>query len=506
MNRYKQNNNINRKLIALLIVSSAITACSDSSDRRSATVEPQPELVLCGGSEANPSRLFLQQLGSDQVIVKWRGNIDGGDDPDRVCFSTDMNALEASSETVATVTATGHSEARLTGLAPDTTYYYSIGGAGTADAARSFHTSPADNAVPSDGNTRIWIVGDSGVGGEGKTESIDVRNGFLSYMDASGGEKPDLFLMLGDNAYREGTDLQHQQAIFEIYPSVLANTPVWPTIGNHEMGTLGISTSSDPNSFTVFQDAEIHGGPDEAPDSPMPYLNIFTLPTAGETGGLASGTEQYYSFNYANVHVVSLDSQLTARDKSSRAAMLTWLEDDLMSNTSDWTIVIFHHPPYTKGSHDSDTPLGEIDQPIFDMREQFTPVFDAYGVDLVYGGHSHIYERSYYLTGHTGLSDSFDPQLNAELNDAGEPASGQGDEAYTQISRNGTDDKVVYTVAGNSGKITFTSNGFPHPAHFFSELTLGSVVIDINEDVLEARFVDDKGDVQDSFVITRSGS
>jgi hypothetical protein len=186
--------------------------------------------------------------------------------------------------------------------------------------------------------------------------------------------------------------------------------------------------------------------------------------------------------------------------------MLTWLEDDLMSNTSDWTIVIFHHPPYTKGSHDSDTPLGEIDQPIFDMREQFTPVFDAYGVDLVYGGHSHIYERSYYLTGHTGLSDSFDPQLNAELNDAGEPASGQGDEAYTQISRNGTDDKVVYTVAGNSGKITFTSNGFPHPAHFFSELTLGSVVIDINEDVLEARFVDDKGDVQDSFVITRSGS
>ncbi len=495
---------MNKKLVALLVAGSTITACSDNTSGPSAP--PEPLVVLCEGSEANPSRLFLQQLGTDQVIIKWRGNADGGDDPDRVCFGRDMSALEASSETVVSVTATGHSEALLTGLEADTTYYYSVGGAGTANSARSFHTAPADNATPSDGNTRIWIVGDSGVGGEDKTESIDVRDGFLSYIDASGGEKPDLFLMLGDNAYNEGTDLQHQKAIFDIYPGVLSNTPVWPTIGNHEMGTLGISRESDPDTYTVLLDVEEHGGPDAAPDSPMPYLNIFTLPTAGETGGLASGTEQYYSFDYGNVHVVSLDSQLTARDESSRAAMLQWLEDDLMSKTSDWTIVIFHHPPYTKGSHDSDEILIGIDQPIFDMREEFTPVFDAYGVDLVYGGHSHIYERSYYINGHTGLSGSFDPQVHAELNDAGEPASGRGDETYTQISRNGTDDKVVYTVAGNGGKITTTSDGFPHPAHFFSELTLGSVVIDINEGTLEASFVDDNGDVQDSFVITRSGS
>ena len=39
----------------------------------------------------------------------------------------------------------------------------------------------------------------------------------------------------------------------------------------------------------------------------MPYLNIFSLPTNGEVGGLPSGTEQYYSFDYANVHIVSLD-------------------------------------------------------------------------------------------------------------------------------------------------------------------------------------------------------
>jgi len=308
--------------------------------------------------------------------------------------------------------------------------------------------------------------------------------------------------MLGDNAYRQGTDHEHQLAVFDVYREILSTTPVWPTIGNHEMGFLGASVSTEPEGYAILGDGET-GGPDPAPDSPMPYLNIFTLPTDGEAGGLASGTEQYYSFNYANVHIISLDSQLSARDEANRATMLQWLTDDLMANTADWTIVIFHHPPYTKGSHDSDQLLGGIDQPIFDMREEFTPVFDRYGVDLVYSGHSHIYERSYYINGHTGLADTFDPSVNAELNDMGMPATGQGDEAYSQITRNGTDDKVVYTVAGNGGKVTFVSEGFPHPAHFFSELTLGSVVIDLNETTLDARFIGVTGEVLDSYTVTR---
>ena len=59
--------------------------------------------------------------------------------------------------------------------------------------------------------------------------------------------------------------------------------------------------------------------------------------------------------------------------------------------------------------------LGGIDQPIFAIREEFTPIFEQYGVDLAYSGHSHIYERSYYINGHTGLSDTFDPATMAEL-------------------------------------------------------------------------------------------
>jgi hypothetical protein len=470
-----------------------LAGCSDSSDNFG------PE--VCLGTEVNPERLFLQQLSTDSVMVKWRGNLDGGEQPTMLCYGTDMDNLDMEAGP-ADITETDHAELTLSGLEPDTTYYYSVGAAGSALQTRSFHTSPADGELPQDGNVRIWIVGDSGTASDGKPEAAEVRDGYLSYVESSGGEPADLFLMLGDNAYNQGTDQEYQVAVFDLYTDIISATPLWPTIGNHEMGTLGISRSADPESYRVLGSGD-SGGPDPAPNSAMPYLNIFTLPTDGESGGLASGTEQYYSFDYANIHVVSLDSQLTARDETARDSMEQWLVDDLSANAQDWTIVIFHHPPYTKGSHDSDERLGGIDDPIFDMREQFTPIFDDYGVDVVYSGHSHIYERSLYINGHTGLSETFDPETMAELNDMGDPATGQGDEAYTQIARSGQDDKVVYTVAGNSGKVTTTSEGFPHPAHFFSVLELGSVVIDVDDMTLRADFIDTNGDVLDFFVITR---
>lgn len=473
-----------------------LVACGDSSNSSS---DPP---IVCAGAEINPERLFIQQLGSDHAIIKWRGNRGGSAEATSLCYGLDQDALPADSETAAQVTATGHSEVLLTGLSPDTRYYYSVGGAGSAQTGRHFATAPESGSLPTDGNVRIWMVGDSGVGGEDKPESRQVRDGYLTYLETTASEPADLFLMLGDNAYKQGTDNEHQKAIFNVYPGILEQTAFWTTIGNHEMGSRGGSSSDDPNTYAVTGEDDIDK-PDPAPASPMPYLNIFSLPTGGENGGVASGTEQYYSFDHGNVHLVSLDSQLTIRDDVLRATMRQWLIDDLSANTLDWTIVIFHHPPYTKGSHDSDRePIGN-DQPIFAIREEFTPIFEDYGVDLVYAGHSHIYERSYYIKDHTGLSSTFDPSTMAELNSLGQPANGQGTEGYTQITNSGMDDKVVYTVAGNGGKVTSLSPGFPHPAHFYSELTLGSVLIDLTDSSLEARFIDINGKILDSVTLTR---
>jgi hypothetical protein len=284
----------------------------------------------------------------------------------------------------------------------------------------------------------------------------------------------------------------------------------------------GLSASSDPASYS--------GDGDLIPDGTgTPYLDIFSQPSAGESGGIPSGTGQYYSVDYGNVHVVSLDSQLTARDEIARESMRQWLIADLSSNTSSWTVVIFHHPPYTKGAnHDSDdTEFSPFDRPEWDMRNEFTAVFEAYGVDVVYGGHSHSYERSYYLRGHTGTSDTFDPAAHAELNAQSEPSLGFGEDTYEQQSptSGGLDDRVVYTVAGSSGKAD-SGGGFSttdeewlrHPAHIpqasdtecdqvggcRNGLAMkGSVVIDAGKKSLTAKFVDVNGAVLDQFTITR---
>jgi hypothetical protein len=514
---------IARRFLALLctLIFGALGACSDSNNNGNGN-ENQ-----CQGAEKATERLFLQQLSDTSVVIKWRGEAAAA------CVGTDQESLGVYAE--ATATEGDHMEVVFTELDPQTTYFYSIGAASTAPADQFFTTSPEVGQLPADGNTRVWLIGDSGTGGDDQSnrhagEALEVLAGMQAFIDGDG-EPVDIFMMLGDNAYDVGSDFNYQQAVFEVYPGLLKNVSVWSTIGNHEMGMgpanpttelAGFSQSSDPDSYYPIPGAAT---------SRVPYLDIFTLPADGEVGGVPSGTEQYYSFDFGNMHFVSLDSQLSARDDDQRAAMQAWLVDDLSSNNADWTIVIFHHPPYSKGaSHDSDTAgdpgtgLDLIDTPQKDMREEFVPLFDDYGVDVVYSGHSHSYERSYYLNNLTGTSDTYSAANNAELvdGDSDRPASGRGGEAYAQLSptSGGVDDRVVYTVAGNGGKADSGSGGTApdqwllHPAHVSQPAdtaspkrngmnVIGSVLVDANETRLIARFINADGEVLDSFTINR---
>ena len=486
-------------------------------------------------TEGTPSRIFLQQISFDSAMVKWRG------EPDELWYGTDPKELN---QMVKASVETQHKIARIEGLEADSRYFYAFQKTAYAETSMSFRTAPLAGSLPEDGNTHIWILGDSGTATENirgnynhEGEAIDVKNGFLEYNRTQANNEPlDLLLLLGDNAYLEGTDEQWQGAFFDIYPDIIQGVATWPTIGNHEMGVGapfdiclyrkippclagpvmmnlgGTSSSSDPKTYDGTGD-----GPDA---SGLPYLNIFTLPSKGEMGGVPSGTEQYYSFDYGNVHVVSLDSQLTNRDTALRATMRQWLVDDLSANQLDWTVVIFHHPPYSKGSnHDSDVEQNEID-----MRETFAPVFENYGVDVIYSGHSHSYERSWYVRGHYGMSDSFDVISNAFLDSDGNPALGQGYEPYMQDSQG----RSVYTVAGNAGKADKEKpcpegqlmgctlpNWLQHPAHrTFEALSpehksngiavKGSIVLDAKRDTLTSKFVDEHGQVLDYFTIKRN--
>jgi len=127
---------------------------------------------------------------------------------------------------------------------------------------------------------------------------------------------------------------------------------------------------------------------------------MHTFPQNGELGGVASGTERYYSFDYANIHFINIYGLYYSDTRL--VPMLNWIAEDLDSTGQEWIVAYLHVPPYTMGKYDSDT------QPMLRARERIIPVLEDYGVDFVFAGHSHVYERSYLLDGHYGLSTSFD--------------------------------------------------------------------------------------------------
>ena len=397
---------------------------------------------------------YLQSGTPTSVVVRWRTATPA---ESRVRYGDAPGNLTAWVED-ATVT-TEHS-VQLNGLSPDTRYFYSIGTtAGDLagdDADHFFVTAPPVGTIKP---TRIWVIGDSG------TANADARAVKDAYLGFTGTRYTDLWLMLGDNAYNNGTDSEYQAAVFDMYPELLRQSVLWATLGNHDGSSADSATQTGP------------------------YYDIFTLPTLGEAGGLASGTEAYYSFDYANIHFICLESHETNRAPSG--AMMTWLQQDVAATTQRWVIAFWHHPPYTKGSHNSDA-----EAQLIEMRQNALPILEDAGVDLVLTGHSHSYERSFLLNGHYGTSATLTPAMIVDGGDG----RADGDGAYRETFLEATPYLgAVYAVAGSSGK---TGGGaLNHPAMYVSLNLLGSMVLDVNDQRLDAGFLDNAGVVRDYFTI-----
>jgi len=399
---------------------------------------------------------YLQIGTPTGVTVRWRTS---GATDSRVRYGPAPGQLDQMVDDPALLT---EHEVAITGLQPDTGYFYSVGTTAASLAGGAdyhFRTPPVPGTRDP---VRAWVIGDSGQPGANQRA---VRDAYLAHPGAA---DTDLWLMLGDNAYSTGTDPEYEAAVFDAYPSLLRTVALWPTRGNHDY---------------------LHAGTDND------YLEIFSLPAAGQAGGVPSGTESYYSFDWANVHFVCLDSE--GSDRTSTGPMISWLRQDLAANTQDWTIAFWHHPPYTKGSHDSDNVFDSGGR-MRDMRENVLPVADSLGVDLVLTGHSHSYERSFLLDGHYGTSGTLTPEM---ILDGGDGRIG-GDGAYSKATLGSAlHEGSVYVVAGSSSKIS--GGALNHPVMVASFNVLGSVVLDVAGSRLDAAFLDDTGTVRDSFTMVK---
>ncbi len=389
----------------------SLTARVTDNDGNISVSEPvETPVNPTAGSGSLTRAAYVQQAGPTTMTLRWRSS-------QRIAGRVNFGATPASLNSAVneSITATDH-EVTLTGLVPDTTYFYSIGSAtdtlAGGDAAHTFTTPPTPGSTP---NTRIWVLGDAGTG---DANQANVRDAFYTW---TGTRDPNLVLQLGDNAYEEGTDTEFQEKVFDVYGSLMKRVPFWSCLGNHE-------TADE----TAFVDT-------------YPYFKMFTYPKAGECGGVPSGTEHYYSFDYGNIHFISLDS--TTADRSPTGPMATWLATDLAATTRTWIICFFHHPPYSRGPFlDSDS---YFDPALPEMRENILPILEAGGVDLVLTGHSHAYERSYLLDGHYGTSATLTESMKKD------PGNGRVSEdgAYRKPLTGPRDHfGAVYAVAGSAGK------------------------------------------------------
>jgi len=157
--------------------------------------------------------------------------------------------------------------------------------------------------------------------------------------------------------------------------------------------------------------------------------------------------ERFYTFKpKPGVRFFSLDSNYM--DPSQ----LQWLEKELAASGSDWKIAFFHHPLYSSGgTHGSDTKL----------RDQLEPLFLKYGVDAVFSGHEHFYERI-------------------------KPQKG-----------------IYYFVSGGAGKLregdvgksNLTAKAFDTGYHF--------MLVEVGKEVLNFQVISDQGKVVDSGALPR---
>jgi hypothetical protein len=250
--------------------------------------------------------------------------------------------------------------------------------------------SPSDLRLPlKPKSVRFAVIGDSGTGEKPQYEVGRQLAEFHKTFPF------DFVIMLGDNLYGgEGPDDFKRKFEDPYKPLLDAGVKFYASLGNHD----------DPNQR---------------------FYKPFNM-----------DGKRYYTFTRGNVQFFALDSNYMDPDQ------LKWVQNELSASSAAWKICFFHHPLYSHGKmHGSDK----------DLRARLEPLFERFGVSVVFSGHDHIYERLnpqngilYFVEGSSGqlrpggLSASEDTAKGFDTDRTFEVAEISGDEMYFQtISRTG---------------------------------------------------------------------
>jgi acid phosphatase type 7 len=238
-----------------------------------------------------------------------------------------------------------HHAVAIADLEPGSTYHYRVEGVGRSWPTSRFRTAPTVQGT----SFSFAVIGDSGSGGKGQ----------LAVARLLGHLKPDLILHTGDVVYPDGEERHYDRRYFAPYVELIREVPVFPVLGNHDV------RKGDGAAF----------------------LDNFHPPL-----GNPGSTKRYYSFDWGDAHFVALDSELYYDDKGgSTEQQKAFLERDLAATDRRWKVAFLHRSPYGSSRHGGDERV----------RHDLAPIFAKHGVDLVFAGHDHVYERTVPIRGVT---------------------------------------------------------------------------------------------------------
>ena len=233
------------------------------------------------------------------------------------------------------------------GLPAASVVEYVVSAGGTHAGPFAFGTAPPPGEPA---EVRVLQFGDSGWGGP---EQIALARRMAS-------EDWDLIVHVGDIAYNDGSESEFTERHFRVYADILAETPFFPSVGNHDVRADG--GRSYDGAFLW----------------PEPFPGV-----------------RYYSFRWGRTLFVSVDTSSRTEDveglREGWGRQLEWLRETLRDASSDptvdWIVVFQHYPLY---SHATGISGHALDR---DLRKQMLPIVEAYGADLILAGHDHHYER-----------------------------------------------------------------------------------------------------------------
>lgn len=293
-------------------------------------------------ADSTTSRTFMWQsdYAEENPVVEYR---QAGDDDSLMQLPASSDAF--SDDGVTTYIHT----AAVSDLKPGTAYEYRVGAGDKRSDWQSFHTAQGHDF-------KALIFPDS-QSSDYSVWAATAQPAWQRNQDAQ------FFINMGD-LVDNGQDHYQWNAWFDVVGDMIARIPVVPLLGNHE---------------TYDKDWKVR--------MPEAYLHLFALPRIDRE----KYQNQFYSFDYGDVHFVVLNTQsqeLADFEPSLDEDEVAWFKEDMAKTTKKWKIVLMHKDPLQYSFANRPQPREEGFSP---EGRLWMPLFDQYGVDAVLSAHLHTY-------------------------------------------------------------------------------------------------------------------